>query len=99
MPIVEPDSFNAINLVRFQINPHFTEEVPQNHAGETREERIEEFTIMDPSVYVVGLREGSMILIDQASINLLGSKTARIFKYGSLPREVKPGEDLDFLFE
>ena len=98
MPIVEPDSFNAINLVRFQINPHFTEEVPQNHAGETREERIEEFTIMDPSVYVVGLREGSMILIDQASINLLGSKTARIFKYGSLPREVKPGEDLDFLF-
>ena len=99
MPIVEPENFNAINLVRFQINPHYIDVNPENHAGETRDERIEEFIFMDPYSYVVGLREGSMLLMEGGAINLLGNKPAKIFKYGSMPWEVKPGDDLDFLFE
>jgi len=99
MPITEPDNFSAFNLVRFQINPHFIDTHPEGHAGETREQRILEFLEMDPYVYVVGLREGSMILLENVKLTLLGQKPARIFKKGIPPKEVQPGDDLDFLFE
>lgn len=99
MPITEPDNFNAFNLVRFQINPHYLDAHPDGHAGETREQRIMEFIEMDPYNYVVGLREGSMLLLENVALNLKGPKPARIFKKGTAPREVYPGDDLDFLFE
>ena len=99
MPIVEPDNFSAFNLVRFQINPHYLDANPDGHAGETREERIEEFITMDPFSYVVGLREGSMLKIEDGNISLLGNKTSRIFKHGTPPKEYSSKDDLDFLFE
>lgn len=99
MPIVEPDNFSAFNLVRFQINPHYLDANPDGHAGETREERIVEFTTMDPFSYVVGLREGSMIRVEDGDITLVGNKPARIFKHDQKTKEVHPGDDLDFLFE
>ena len=99
MPIVEPDSFHAINLVRFQINPHYLDANPEGHAGETREQRIEEYLEANPYVYVVGLREGCMIKIEDGEINLIGPKKARIFKQGEDPIELGPGDDFDFLFE
>ncbi len=99
MPVTEPDSFSAFNLVRFQINPHYMDANPDGHAGETREERILEFLEMDPDVYVVGLREGCMIRIEDATISLIGDRTMRIFKKGKAPREVGPKDDLDFLFD
>ncbi len=99
MPIVEPDNFSAFNLVRFQINPHYQDAPKLEHAGETREQRIEEFTTMDPFSYVVGLREGSMLQFENGTISLLGPKSARIFKNGIPPTEYYPGDDLDFLFE
>lgn len=99
MPICEPDNFSAFNLVRFQINPHFIDTHPEGHAGETREQRILEFLEMDPYVYVVGLRESSMIVLENVKLTLLGKKPARIFKKGLPPKEVNPGDDLDFLFE
>lgn len=99
MPVTEPDSFSAFNLVRFQINPHYLDANPAGHAGETREERIMEFIEEDPYTYVVGLREGSMILLENVTLMLKGPKTARIFKKGIAPYEVSPGDDLDFLFE
>jgi len=99
MPITEPDSFSAFSLVRFQINPHYLEVNPEGHAGETREQRIMEFVEMDPHVYVVGLREGTMIKLEDVQFSLIGPKPARIFKKGRPPREVYPGDDLDFLFE
>jgi dipeptidase E len=99
MPITEPDNFGAFNLVRFQINPHYLDTHPDGHAGETREQRILEFLEMDPYVYVVGLREGTMIILENVKLTLIGPKPARIFKKGIPPKEIKPGEDLDFLFE
>ncbi len=99
MPITEPDSFSAFNLVRFQINPHYLDAHPDGHGGETREERITEFLEMDPDIYVVGLREGSMLRIEDAVISLIGDKTIRVFKRGKVTREVGPNDDLDFLFE
>lgn len=99
MPIIEPESFNAFNLVPFQINPHYTDYIDKKHAGETREMRIEEFLLVNREVYVVGLREGTLLYIENNSINLFGKKSCRIFRYGQNPREVRAGDNLSFLMQ
>lgn len=97
MPIVEPQSFKAIGAVRFQINPHYLDANPEGHAGETREQRILEYIEANPRRYVVGLREGCMLRLENGSLELIGSRPMRIFKKGIKPFEVKAGDDLSFL--
>ncbi len=97
MPIVQPDSFNAFNLVSFQINPHYLDANPSGHAGETREQRIEEFIEVNPDLYVVGLREGTMLTVTDSKMHLTGPHKARIFKKGTIPSELGPEDDFSFL--
>jgi len=97
MPILQPPSFDALSLVPFNINPHYLDPDPgSTHMGETREERLLQFLEENDKV-VVGLREGSMLRIEEASVRLLGTTGARIFQRGREPWEVRPGEALDFL--
>jgi len=97
MPIVQPESFKAFHLIPFQINPHYLDENPDGHAGETREMRIEEFMEVNRNVFVVGLREGTMFLIEKGRIQLIGPRDARIFKFGQPPTELKTGDNFQFL--
>ena len=97
MPIVQPESFRAIGLVSFQINPHYLDAIPEGHAGETREQRIKEYLEANRSRYVVGLREGCMLRINDNGIELIGSRSMRVFKKGMETFEVQPGENIDFL--
>ena len=97
MPVVEPDSFKSFNLIPFQINPHFTDKIIQDHAGETREQRIEEFTEANPGIIVAGLREGTMLLRENDRLGLAGQGNVRIFKKGELPTEYTCSDDLSFL--
>jgi len=97
MPIVEPRSLRATGLVPFQINPHYLDVHPQGHGGETREERLLEFIAANPGVFVVGLREGSILRVEDGRIALLGEKSARLFLHGRAPWEVRPRGDLSFL--
>ena len=97
MPIVQPESFRAIGLVSFQINPHYLDANPEGHAGETREQRIKEYLEANRSRYVVGLREGCMLRINDKGIELIGSRSMRVFKKGQETYEVQPGENIDFL--
>lgn len=99
MPIVEPQSFKAINLIPFQINPHYLDANPEGHAGETREQRIEEYIAANQSTYVVGLREGCMLEYHTGNMQLIGSRPMRIFKFGESAREVNAGDDLSFLLK
>jgi dipeptidase E len=99
MPIVEPDSFEAFNFIPFQINPHYLDAHPQGHAGETRQQRIEEYIVANPDKYVVGLREGSMIVLDDGILRLVGNKTIRIFKNGQKTVELNRDDDLSFLLK
>ncbi len=97
MPIIEPPSFNCMGLIPFQINPHYLDANPKGHGGETREQRIEEFLVVNRTIQVLGLREASMLYVDGDNIKLLGSKDARLFMFGSKPKEFKVGSDLSFL--
>lgn len=94
MPIVEPSSLTALGLVRFQVNPHYLDPVSNSqHMGETREERLLQF-LEEHDVPVVGLREPSMLRIQDGGATLLGSAPARIFRRGAAPFEVSPGARL-----
>ena len=97
MPIVEPPSFEAFDLVPFQINPHYTDYHPPGHMGETRDERLGEFVHVNPGVRVVGLREGTMLRVEGHDIRLLGGKPARYFVKGEAPRDIAPEESFNFL--
>lgn len=97
MPIIDPRGFDTTGLVPFQINPHYLDANPEGHGGETREQRIEEFLEINPDVYVVGLREGTMLRIEDSQISLIGSRKARIFRKGTTPEELSAGDDFEFL--
>lgn len=99
MPIVDPKTFDTFHLVPFQINPHYTDEHPANHGGETREVRILEFIEQNPETFVVGLREGTMLWIEDSKIKLLGKRTARIFKKGRTTEELNNDSDFSFLLK
>lgn len=97
MPIVEPPSFRALNLLPFQINPHYLDANPAGHAGETREQRILEFIEANPSTTVVGLREGTMLLVNGKNMSLIGPRPSRIFKKGDVATELAAKDDFSFL--
>lgn len=97
MPIVEPESFNCMGLIPFQINPHYLDAHPENHGGETREQRIEEFLIANPEVYVAGLREATFLVYENDKLSLKGKHQMRVFKQGKEPQEFQPGTNIDFL--
>jgi len=84
-------SFASFNFVDYQINPHYLDPDPQStHRGETREERIREY-LEENEGPVVGLREGSMLRVENGVTTLLGEKTARLFRREQEPIEIEPG--------
>ena len=98
MPIVQPQSFDALGLVPFQISPHFQDPDPNSqHMGETQEERILQF-LEENDTPVAGLREGAMVRIENGATTLKGSSGARIFRKGLEPVETLPGTQLDEFF-
>ena len=61
MPIVQPASFKTLNLIPFQINPHYLDPHPEidkmiKHGGETRQDRINEYLAVNQNMKVVGVR-------------------------------------------
>ena len=99
MPIVEPQSFKALNLIPFQINPHYLDAHPDGHAGETREHRILEYIAANQSMYVAGLREGCMFLVEEGNMSLIGPRPVRLFKYGEEAKEIQPSEPFSQLLQ
>jgi len=99
MPVVQPSSFKAFNLIPFQINPHYLDANPEGHAGETREQRIEEFIEANHTLWVAGLREGTMFLVENKKIRLVGPRNARIFRKDRSPAELGEKDDFSFLLE
>jgi dipeptidase E len=99
MPIIQPSSFDTLNLIPFQINPHYLDANPEGHGGETREQRINEFQVLNTDVVVVGLREATALQVDNSNLHLLGNRPMRSFISGKEPMEFQPGDDINFLLK
>ena len=97
MPIIETQGLEALNLLPFQLNPHFTEKRIEGHGGESREDRIKEFLEIHKEKKVIGLREGSGLLLQDGKLTLKGKSTALIFERAKEAIEVKSSSDLTYL--
>ncbi|WP_157557726.1 dipeptidase PepE [Intrasporangium oryzae] len=97
MPIVQPGPLDALDLVPFQINPHYLHGNPPGFHGETRETRIAEFCALHRGVWVAGLHEGAMLRVDGDRLELRGDAPCRVFRWGVESFEVAPGGDVSFL--
>ena len=97
MPVIEPKSLDTLGVVPFQINPHYLDANPAGHGGETREDRIKEFLVVNPSVTVVGLREATALVVKDDDIKLTGSRPMRVFRYGTDPQELSAKDDLGII--
>ena len=96
MPIVYPPSFNTLNLINFNINPHYLDPNSNStHKGETRETRINEFHIYN-NAPVLGLREGSWLAVKGEKIILKGKLTARLFLKDKKPVELPSNFEFNF---
>jgi dipeptidase E len=99
MPILQPPSFDALNLVWFQTNPHYLDaDENSTHMGETREQRLLQY-LEENDTPVAALREGAMLRIENGETLLKGSSGARIFRRGLEPVEMSPGDQLDALLQ
>lgn len=97
MPIIQPASFETLNLIPFQINPHYLDANPEGHGGETREQRILEFLALNPEITVVGLREATALYLNESELELIGKPRMRLFNHGKDATEFQPGDNLNFL--
>ncbi|WP_310380684.1 dipeptidase PepE [Flavobacterium sp.] len=97
MPIIYPPSFQTLGLIPFNINAHYLDaDLQSKHMGETRETRIKEFHEFN-SVPVLGLREGSWLVVNGEEISLKGNLSARLFRQNQNPVEIEIGADLSYL--
>ncbi len=104
MPIVEPSSFKTLNLVPFQINPHYLDPHPEidkmiKHGGETRQDRINEYLAVNQKMRVVGLREATSLWVIDHTMLLKGGKKMIVMQYGKEPAEIEPNSDVTFLLD
>jgi len=79
MPVVDPGGFDALNLVPFQINPHYYNVEIEGFRGETRDQRLAEFTTLSPDTPVLGLPEGDWVRVTADGCTLHGAHPARWF--------------------
>ncbi|RYY95792.1 MAG: dipeptidase PepE [Chitinophagaceae bacterium] len=100
MPIIEPESFRAFGFLPFQINPHYINYQPEGFHGETRDQRLSEFVLLNPGVPVIGIPEGSWLLRHGNELRFDGSAAATRFdNAGGAVRQttLAPGTDLGAL--
>ncbi|KAM7349414.1 putative alpha-aspartyl dipeptidase isoform 2-T2 [Cochliomyia hominivorax] len=97
MPMAHPPTFEALQLVPFNINPHYLETDPNTeHKGETRDQRLEEFLHYHKRP-VLGLREATAVLVEGDKATLVGDRNAKLFRPNLQPIEYEPKSDLSFL--
>jgi dipeptidase E len=91
MPIIDAGGLDALGLLPFQINPHYTNALPEGVRGETRNQRIAEFTRVNPEVPVLGLPEGNWVRVDGERAMLHGPHQAWWFRAGREPELLQEG--------
>ena len=81
MPIVQPESFTALNILPFLINPHYYNQDVAGFNGETRDMRLEECLKTNPSASVLALPEGSAVNLKDFNLQYIENGPGYIFRY------------------
>lgn len=102
MPIIQPESFDALALFPFQINPHYLNVQVEGHNGETRDQRLAEFMKLNPGIPVICLPEGTALQLQAGTLTFIGQGSGVLFhaeENSKIPlrKEITPGDDLSFL--
>ena len=97
MPIIEPPKFDALNLVPFQINPHYIDGNPPGHNGETREQRITEYLGLNPDKMVIGLPEGTALKLIDDQLSFVGDRDGFMFQSNQGKSRIIPNTNLSHI--
>jgi len=94
MPVVEPATFSALNLIDFQINAHYTAKTIAGHGGESRDRRLQEYLAMNKDMKVIGLPEGKLLELDDDKWFLKGieSEQTLLFNHEKVALQLNVGE-------
>ena len=90
MPIIDPGGMDALGVIDFQLNAHYTNAVPEGWMGETRDQRLAEFLLLNPTMPVFGLPEGDWLRVRGDDIVLHGAFPGRWFRALSDVVDVTP---------
>lgn len=99
MCIVSAAITPSLGFVPFQINAHYIDATIEGHMGETRDERIEEFLIMNPHQSVIGIPEGSWLAVSDNAMTFeaANDKSLHWFRLNQERRTMAPGTDVSEL--
>lgn len=83
MPVSNAVVMPSLGLFPIQINPHYIDTHISGHMGETRDDRIAEFCVINPHEIVIALREGSGLQIKDRELHYFSGKNEgfKIFQY------------------
>jgi dipeptidase E len=94
--VVGLDRFDALGLVRFNINPHYQETDPAMAPGsETRDDRIREYHVIHTNP-VYGIEEGTLVRVEHGIAVVQGRGRVKVFQRGSTPVWYGAGERLPY---
>ncbi|MBT3700055.1 MAG: dipeptidase PepE [Alphaproteobacteria bacterium] len=96
MPICEPESFDALALIPFQINPHFVSGQIAGHNGESREQRLAEFMAVSPHKPVLALPEGTALRRHGEALTMSGHADGILFS-ADKQQVIKRDEDVSWM--
>ncbi|WP_169973062.1 MULTISPECIES: dipeptidase PepE [unclassified Campylobacter] len=96
MPIIMPKLFDALNIFPHQINPHFISGKIAGHNGESREERLEEFLIVNQESIIYALPEGVGLKIAGNSAKILGNDAVLKMRYKKDTESIAVGDSFTF---
>jgi len=92
--VVALDRFDALELVGFNINPHYKEMDPaMAPSSETRDDRIREYHVVNANP-VAGLEEGAWLTVEDGVVVVHGTARIKIFRPGQEPTWHQAGERL-----
>jgi dipeptidase E len=91
MPIIDPGGLDALGLIPFQINPHYSNALPPGIRGETRNQRLAEFTRLRPEMPVLCLPEGNWVRSNGERRELCGAGQSWWFRGSMEPQPVSAG--------
>jgi dipeptidase E len=92
--VVGLTAFEALDLVAFNVNPHYLETDPAMALGsETRDMRIAEYHVVRDNP-VVGIEEGTMVRVEAGTATVRGTGRVKVFRRQQVPAWVAAGAPL-----